>query len=208
MTANTTLHLLLFSRVLLSNNDSKHNPTFTAFYPCLALQQWRQTQHYIYRFLSVSCSPTMTTNTTLHLLHFIRVLLSNNDGKHNTTFTAFYLCLALQQWQQTQLYIYCILSVSCSPTMTANTTLHLLLFLCLALQQWQQTQLYIYCILSVSCSPTMTANTTLHLPLFPCVLLSNNDSKHQYRIYLYHFQAFVSQWTLAPSQVIVTISHS
>jgi len=45
----------------------------------------------------VSCSPTMTANTTLHLLLFIRVLLSNNDSKHNTTFTAFYPCLALQQ---------------------------------------------------------------------------------------------------------------
>jgi len=72
----------LFTCVLLSNNDSKHNPTVTVFYPCLALQQWQQTQPYIYCFLSVSCSPTMTANTTLHLLLSIRVLLSNNDSKH------------------------------------------------------------------------------------------------------------------------------
>jgi len=54
-------------------------------------------QHYISCFLPVSCSPTMTTNTTLHLLLFTRVLLSNNDSKHNPTFTSFYPCLALQQ---------------------------------------------------------------------------------------------------------------
>jgi len=95
----------------------------------------------------VSCSPTMTANTTLHLLLFTRVLLSKNDSKHNTTFTAFF---------------------------------------------------------PVSCSPTMTANTTLHLLLFTRVLLSNNDSKHQHCIYLYYFQAFVPQRTFVPSQVILT----
>ena len=43
---------------------------------------------------------------------------------------AFYQVLPLQP------YIYCSLSVSCSPTMTASTTLHLLLFYpCIALQQ-------------------------------------------------------------------------
>jgi len=54
-------------------------------------------QHYIYRFLPVSCSPTMIANTTLPLPLFYYVLLSNNDSKHNTTFTAFHLSLALQQ---------------------------------------------------------------------------------------------------------------
>jgi len=59
--SNTTF--TAFSCVLLSNNDSKH-------------------QHYIYRFLLVSCSPTMTANTNTTFTAFSCVLLSNNDSKH------------------------------------------------------------------------------------------------------------------------------
>jgi len=119
-------------------------------------------QHCIYLLL-VSCSPTMTANTNIAF--------------------AFYLCLALQQWQQTPtLYLpftcVLLLLVSCSPTMTANTNIAFTFYLCLALQQWHQTP-------------------TLYLP-FTCVLLSNNDSKHQHCIYLYHFQAFVPRWTFCP----------
>ena len=91
----------------------------------------------------------------------------------------FSLCLALQQWQQTQHYIYRFLLVSCSPTMTANTnTTFTAFYLCLALQQWQQT-------------PTLSL-------LLPCVLLSNNDSRHQRRLF-FTLCLTLLQWQQTPT---------
>jgi len=87
--------------------------------------------------------------------------------------------------------------VSCSSTMRANTNIAFTFYLCVALQQWQQTPTlhlpFTLCLALLQWQQT----PTLHLPL-PCVLLSNNDSKHQHCIYLYHLQAFVPKWTFCP----------